>query len=147
VMDGERRPVPAFLRASVDPEPPIEPVVSVAAAPEGPTTRSPLGRVVGARSGDKGGNANVGVWTRTDEGYAWLEHFLTAQRFRELVPEAADLVIDRHELPNLRALNFVVHGWLGRGVAASTRLDPQAKGFGEYLRAKCVEIPDVLLEG
>jgi hypothetical protein len=111
----------------------------------GPTSRVPLGRIAGARSGDKGGNANVGVWTRTDDAYAWLAGYLTVDRFRALIVEAADLEVERHELPNLRALNFVVRGWLGRGVAASTRLDPQAKGFGEYLRAKHVDVPTALL--
>ncbi len=116
--------------------------------PDGPTTRAPLGRVVGARSGDKGGDANIGVWTRTDEAYAWLRGFLTVERARELLgPEAADLGIEVHELPNLRALNVVVHGILGDGVASSTRPDPQAKGLGEYLRSRVVEIPEALLAG
>jgi hypothetical protein len=59
--------------------------------------------------------------------------------------ETEGLDVERHELPNLRALNFVVVGLLGRGVAASTRTDPQAKGLGEYLRAKHVDIPELLL--
>jgi hypothetical protein len=84
---------------------------------------------------------------RSDAAYTWLDGYLTVDRFRSLVPEAADLEIERHDLPNLRSLNFVVHGWLGRGVAACTRLDTQAKGFGEYLRAKVVDVPDVLLTG
>lgn len=107
-----------------------------------PTTRIALGRVFGARSGDKGGNANVGVWARSDDAYIWLHRFLTAERLRELMPaETEGLAVARYELPNLRALNFVIVGLLGRGVAASTRSDPQAKGLGEYLRAKVVEIP------
>jgi hypothetical protein len=115
-------------------------------APDGPTTRAPLGRVVGARSGDKGGDANVGLWARSDEGYAWLREFLTVERARELIgPEAAELAIDIHELPNLRALNVVVHGILGDGVASSTRPDPQAKGLGEYLRSRMVDVPEALL--
>jgi len=108
--------------------------------------RVPLGAVCGARSGDKGGNANVGVWTRTDAEYAWLRGFLTADKARELLgPEAADLPIDVWPLPNLRALNVVVHGILGAGVASSTRPDPQAKGLGEYLRSRLVEVPEELL--
>ena len=95
----------------------------------------------GARSGDKGGNANVGLWTRTDDAFAWLHAYLTVDRFRELVPEAAALDIDRYELPNLRALNFVVNGLLGDGVASSVRFDPQAKGLGEYLRSRVVDLP------
>ncbi|MEZ0072501.1 acyclic terpene utilization AtuA family protein [Planotetraspora sp. GP83] len=101
----------------------------------------PLGTVAGARSGDKGGNANVGVWVRTAEQYAWLAAFLTADRLRELLPETGDLVIERFPLPNLLALNFVVHGLLGRGVAASPLLDAQAKALGERLRAVPVPIP------
>jgi hypothetical protein len=116
-------------------------------AQRGSTVRAPLGLVVGARSGDKGGNANLGVWARTDEAYAWLERYLTVDRVRELLPEAAPLEVERHELPNLRALNFVLVGLLGEGVASSTRMDAQAKGLGEYLRAKHVDIPAELLDG
>ena len=105
----------------------------------------PLGAVCGARSGDKGGNANVGLWTRHDDAYRWLRTTLTVDRFRELVPEAAELTVHRHELPLLRALNFVVEGILGDGVASSVRFDPQAKGLGEYVRSRYVEIPERLL--
>ncbi len=120
------------------------PAVARVTPPSGETVRAPLGLIAGARSGDKGGNANLGVWVRTEEEFAWLEQLLTVERFTELVPEAG--AVDRHVLPNLRALNFVVHGLLGEGVAASTRLDPQAKSLGEYLRAKHVDIPRSLLE-
>jgi Acyclic terpene utilisation family protein AtuA len=114
--------------------------------PPGDTVRVPLGRVCGARSGDKGGNANVGLWTRDDAAYLWLCRYLTVDRLRELIgPEAADLEIERFELPNLRAVNVVVHGLLGAGVASSTRPDPQAKGLGEYLRSRGVDIPETLL--
>jgi hypothetical protein len=112
---------------------------------EGPTERVPLGAVCGARSGDKGGNANVGLWTRTDDAYEWLRAYLTVERLRELVPEAAALTIERYELPNLRALNFVVKGLLGEGVASSVRYDPQAKGLGEFVRARLVDVPIGLL--
>ncbi|WP_436318487.1 acyclic terpene utilization AtuA family protein [Streptomyces caniferus] len=112
--------------------------------PAGPARRGPLGRVVGARSGDKGGSANVGVWARTDQAWRWLAHELTVERFRQLLPETADLPVDRHVLPNLRALNFVVDGLLGEGVAAQARFDPQAKAVGEWLRARHMDIPEVL---
>jgi hypothetical protein len=111
----------------------------------GPTERRPIGAVLGARSGDKGGNANLGVFARTDAAHAWMAHFLTTDRLRELLPETADLPIDRHELANLRSLNFVVHGLLQEGVAASTRLDAQAKSLGEWLRARIVDVPVALL--
>ncbi|MFI6902619.1 acyclic terpene utilization AtuA family protein [Nonomuraea sp. NPDC050394] len=107
----------------------------------GATVRAPLGRVAGARSGDKGGNANLGVWVRSADRYGWLAAYLTADRLRELLPRLAGYRLDRYELPNLNAVNFVVHGLLGRGVAASPRLDPQAKALGEELRAQLADIP------
>jgi Acyclic terpene utilisation family protein AtuA len=144
--DGERRVIADPVAAA----PPVRGErrpgdVSHARAPE-PLARVPLGRVCGARSGDKGGDANVGLWTRDDECYAWMCGHLTVDRVRELLgPEATDLQIERFELPNLRAVNFVVHGLLGDGVASSTRPDPQAKGLGEYLRSRLVEVPERLL--
>lgn len=110
-----------------------------------PTRDVPLGTLCGARSGDKGGNANVGLWVRTPAQYAWLLGYLTAERVHAMMPEAGDLVIDRYEFPNLLAMNFVIRGLLGDGVAASLRSDPQAKSLGEFLRAKVVPIPVALL--
>ncbi len=112
---------------------------------EEPTAVLALGRVMGARSGDKGGNANVGVWARTDDAYDWLRHFLSVEKVRELLPETAGLVVDRYELANLRAMNFVIRGILGEGVAASTRPDAQAKSLGEFLRSRAVPVPVTLL--
>lgn len=114
--------------------------------PPGPTRRAPLGLVAGARSGDKGGDANVGVWARTDDAWRWLAHELTVERFRELIPEVTELTVGRHVLPNLRALNFVVGGILGAGVASQARFDPQGKGLGEWLRSRHVDLPAELLE-
>ncbi|GAA4878641.1 DUF1446 domain-containing protein [Kitasatospora terrestris] len=113
--------------------------------PESATRRGPLGAVAGARSGDKGGDANLGVWVRTDEAWRWLAHTLTTDLLRRLLPETADLDIERHLLPNLRAVNFTVAGLLGEGVAAQARFDPQAKALGEWLRSRHLDIPEVLL--
>ncbi|GAA3239078.1 DUF1446 domain-containing protein [Pseudonocardia petroleophila] len=144
--DGEQRVIadpPTAPAAAGAAEPAAEPP-----APAGPTRRAPLGAVLGARSGDKGGNANVGLWARDDAGYAWARAHLTVERLRGLLgPEASDLRIERFELPNIRALNVVVHGLLGEGVASSTRPDAQAKGLGEYLRSRLVDVPDSLLTG
>lgn len=127
----------------------LEPLPEQPALPEplppGPTRSAPLGRVVGARSGDKGGDANIGVWARTDDAWRWLAHRLTVDEIRRLLPETEGLAVTRHVLPRLRALNFVVEGILGEGVAAQARFDPQAKGLGEWLRARHLDIPDVLL--
>ena len=133
---------------SVEPDRPVavEPTPGPdIAAPGGPTRKAPIGRVVGTRSGDKGGNANLGVFTRSDEAWAWMREFLTVERLRELLPEAADLPIDHHLFPAIRSMNFLIHGLLQEGVAASTRQDGQAKSLGEWLRARHVEIPVALL--
>lgn len=113
--------------------------------PAGPTRRVPLGLIAGARSGDKGGSANVGVWVRTDEQWRWLAHTLTIEALRELLPETAELPVTRHLLPNLRAVNFVIDDILGLGVAYQARFDPQAKGLGEWLRSRHLDIPEQLL--
>jgi hypothetical protein len=113
--------------------------------PHGATRRVPLGTIALARSGDKGGNANIGIWVRTEEQWRWLVHALTVDELRTLLPETAKLTVTRHVLPNLRALNFIVEGLLGEGVAYQARFDPQAKGLGEWLRARYVDIPVELL--
>ena len=114
---------------------------------KGSTRWVPLGEVLGARSGDKGGSANIGVWARDgDEGiWQWMCQELTVERLGELLPEVAELAVERWELANLRALNFLVEGILGEGVASQYRFDPQAKALGEWLRGRHVEIPEELL--
>lgn len=121
------------------------PEPEVAAPDAGPTVRAPLGLIAGARSGDKGGSANIGVWVRSDAAYRWLVNTLTVDTLRTLLPEAAELPVTRHVLPNLRALNFVIDGILGEGVAYQARFDPQAKGLGEWLRSRHLDIPKDLL--
>ncbi|WP_082680896.1 acyclic terpene utilization AtuA family protein [Mycolicibacterium novocastrense] len=137
--DGSRVEIPpAGDTLELAPVPP-------AALPEplafGETRRAPLGLIAGARSGDKGGSANIGVWVRTDPQWRWLSHMLTIDKLRELLPETADLPVSRHLLPNLRAVNFVIEGILGEGVAYQARFDPQAKGLAEWLRSRSVDIP------
>ncbi len=128
----------------------LEPV----AAPLVPTTslssnadvvRAPLGRIMGARSGDKGGTANIGVWTRSEAAFLWLVHTLDVERLKALLPETSAFPIERHVLPRLWAMNFVVEGLLGEGVSSSPRFDPQGKALGEWLRARHVDIPRSLL--
>jgi len=110
-----------------------------------PTRRVPLGQIARARSGDKGGTANVGLWTTTEEAAGWLAATLTPEKVRELLPEAAALPVTVHPFPNLRAMNVVIDGLLGRGVAASTRFDPQGKAVGEWLRGRVLDVPEALL--
>ncbi|MGC5334448.1 acyclic terpene utilization AtuA family protein [Micromonospora sp. DT62] len=167
---GERVPIPPPVRTAGPPDEPGSPAgppdgpapdatATVGDRPAGPapvagpapadrpTRRAPLGELVGARSGDKGGDANLGVWARTDATWSWLRGWLTTARLRELLPETAPLAVERYELPNLRAVNFVVRGLLGQGVAASTRFDPQAKALGELLRSRLVDLPAELTPG
>jgi len=132
-------------RITIPPSPttpaPMTPIVPAAAPTAAPRPIEPghmLGERFAARSGDKGGNANVGVWARDDADYTWLAQWLTSERLSTLLPEATGLEIRRYELPNLRALNFVIVGYLGEGVASTTAFDAQAKGLGEYLRSRRV---------
>lgn len=111
----------------------------------GATRRVPLGTVAGARSGDKGGNANIGVWVRNDRAWEWLHSYLDVAELKRLLPETAELFVTRHVLANLRAINFVVEGILGEGVASNVRFDPQAKALGEWLRSRHVDVPEELL--
>ncbi|WP_327671196.1 MULTISPECIES: acyclic terpene utilization AtuA family protein [unclassified Streptomyces] len=162
--DGERRPIPVHV-SETRPLAPVDDPALPEPLPAGPTRRVPLGLIAGARSGDKGGDANVGVWVETDAAWQWLVHTLTVDRFRELLPETAlrsrgsapdpagsrpsagldGLTVTRHPLPNLRALNFTVEALLGEGVAAQHRFDPQAKGLAEWLRSRHLDIPEALL--
>ncbi|MFC9663059.1 acyclic terpene utilization AtuA family protein [Nocardia sp. NPDC127606] len=124
-------------------EPVSEPELP-APLPPTETGRVPLGTIALARSGDKGGDANIGVWVRTDDQWRWLVHTLTVEKLRELLPETADLTVTRHVLPNLRAVNFIISGLLGKGVAYQARFDPQAKGLGEWLRSRHLDMPTEL---
>ncbi|MFF0266171.1 acyclic terpene utilization AtuA family protein [Kribbella sp. NPDC004536] len=146
--DGTRKVVaPATETLRLEPVDDIEepmPLLQLSSGP--PRTREvPLGRIAGARSGDKGGDANVGVWVRDDKSWRWLAHTLTVQLFKELLPETQPLTVTRYLLPNLFAVNFVVEGLLGEGVAAQARFDSQAKALGEWLRSRYVDVPEVLL--
>ncbi|HTW16041.1 MAG TPA: acyclic terpene utilization AtuA family protein [Nocardioides sp.] len=115
------------------------------------TRRVPLGTFVHARSGDKGGDANLGLWVKNDGSplraarVQWLAKLMSPRKVRELLPEAAGLDVDVYVLPNLGGVNVVIRGLLGQGVAASTRFDPQAKGLGEWIRSRMVHIQEDLL--
>ncbi len=142
--------LPDGTRVAVPPPPHTAPVAQPAPVDHlpgrggRPTRRAPLGEVAGARSGDKGGDATLGVWARSDAAYGWLRRWLTVAELKHLLPETAGLPVERHELPRVRAVSFVVRGLLGAGVAASTRFDPQAKALGELLRSRVVDIPEDL---
>ena len=138
-------PASAASAASAAPGPGTEPA---SARPPGTTPEDvevPLWVLVGARSGDKGGDANVGIWADGEETAAWLQRCFSTEAFRAALPEAGPYEVDRYPLPNLWAVNFVVHGILGWGVASNLRLDTQAKGLGELLRSRSVVVPSSLV--
>jgi hypothetical protein len=141
--DGTRTEIAAAVETKV--LEPVGPFALPEPLPFGPTRRVALGQIAGARSGDKGGSANVGIWVRTGDQWRWLAHALTVDLLKQLLPEAAELPVTRHLLPELRAVNFVIDGILGQGVAYQARFDPQAKGLGEWLRSRYVDIPEGLL--
>ncbi len=141
--DGARVAIPHTSRTLALAEVEAPPLPT--SLPPGPVRRVPLGRLAAARSGDKGGTANIGLWVRTDEAWRWLAHTLTPERLRELLPEVQPFPIQRHLFPKLRGMNFVIDGLLGEGVSSSTRFDPQGKALGEWLRSRHVDIPEALL--
>lgn len=112
----------------------------------GATRSLPLGTLACARSGDKGGNSNVGIWVGNDKAWPWLRAMLSSERIRELVPEWADTSIVRHEFPQLREVHFVLGGLLGMGGSSNLRADQVGKAVGEYILAKHVDIPVELID-
>ncbi|KPI14717.1 protein of unknown function DUF1446 [Actinobacteria bacterium OV450] len=143
--DPGAQPAPSGAAPAQAPASAQAPAQAPPQAPAGPTRRVPLGALVGARSGDKGGDANIGVWVERDDAWDWLHTTLTVDTLKALLPETAGLPVTRHALPNLRALNFTVPGILGAGVASAHRFDPQAKALGEWLRARHIDVPAHLL--
>jgi hypothetical protein len=142
LADGQRIAVPA---------PKTEPFSGQPAAPpsgtvpdEGRDTRRvPLGEVAYARTGDKGGNASLGVWTPADraDAYPWLAGYLTAGRLRELLGLSSDVAIERYEMPLLHGVSFVLRGYFGTSGSANLDLDQVGKSLGEFLRARHVDAP------
>ncbi len=119
--------------------------VTLDKAPTGNEVPIPFGKLFGARSGDKGGCANCGVWAKTDAAYSFLFEYLSVAQLKKLLPDLAEYDIERYEIPNLKALNFYIHDILKDGVSSNNRIDGQAKTLCEYLRAKTIEVPKVLI--
>ncbi|KAM5341672.1 hypothetical protein ACJ41O_014703 [Fusarium nematophilum] len=112
----------------------------------GPTTRGPLGWVVGGRSGDKASDANVGFYVRHDDEWDWLRSVLTVDKIHQLL-EGSDKgkKIERFEIPGIRAVHFLVRDHLDRGFNSTSEYDTLGKNICEYLRAKHVELPNKFL--
>ncbi len=145
VVIGEKEFIIECVQSGQPYPAPVPLMVDLPAAPGGKTVRIPFGRLFATRSGDKGGNANLGVWAKTPMAFAFLREFLTTEKLRDLLKDLKDYDIERCELSNLLAVNFYIRGILGEGAASSFRLDPQAKTLGEYLRARIVEVPESLM--
>lgn len=145
VVNGNEFQIESIKAAAGDTPLPKSLEVKLPEAPKGKMVKIPLGRVYATRSGDKGGNANLGIWAKTPEAFSYLREFLTTKKLKELLPDMAGYEIDRYEFMNLLALNFYIHGVLGEGAAASVRMDPLAKSLGEYLRAKTIDIPESIV--
>ena len=120
--------------------------VTIELAPQGEMDEISFGRLFGARSGDKGGCANIGVWAKTDLAFSFLYNFLSVEKIKELMPDLNNFSIDRYELPNINSLNFYIHGILEDGVSSNNRMDGQAKSLGEYLRSKTISVPKIIIE-
>lgn len=120
--------------------------VTIEPAPQGEIDEISFGRLFGARSGDKGGCANIGVWAKTDLAFSFLYNFLSVEKIKELMPDLNKFSIDRYELPNINSLNFYIHGILEDGVSSNNRMDGQAKSLGEYLRSKTISVPKIIIE-
>ncbi len=127
----------------------VSPPAEVSVATPAPSTDelvvASLGDIVHTRSGDKGGDANLGVWVRDPKAWEWLKATLTVDELRRLLPETGELVVVRYELPNLGAVNFLIRGLLGTGATSSLRLDAQAKALGEWLRSRSTKVPRSLV--
>ena len=158
VAPSPRAPLPAQPAQPAQPTQPAEtpqatgfqgaePALASPSPPTGPIalTEVPLWVLVGGRSGDKGGDANLGLWADTEGVARWLQLAFDVAQLKALLPEVAAFGVSRYPLPNLRAVNFVVHGLLGWGVASNLRLDSQAKGLAELLRARSVRVPAELI--
>ena len=139
-VDGQEIVVKAFAQGESFDAIPLQ-TRSIPSVPHGETISTSFGKLFATRSGDKGGNANLGIWAKTPEAFAFLRDYLSVEHLKKLLKDLADFEIERYELPNLLALNFYIKGLLGDGVAASLRSDPQAKTLGEYLRAKVIDVP------
>ena len=129
--DGSSQVIPHSQSAETDPSP-RRAGPRAAATTAGPTDRRPLGTICGARSGDKGGNANIGVWTWDDQAYAWLVAFLDSDRLQRLIPESAGLevfdmrFIDEEGMRHTMETSPYYAAWVSTSAATPASRDERA---------------------
>ena len=109
------------------------------------TARVRLLEIAHARSGDKGDSSNVGIFVFTEEAYELLRRELTPGRVKDHFAGIVRGDVDRYELPNLRALNFILHDSLGGGGSESIRNDAQGKTHAQALLLMEIEVPEEIL--
>jgi len=159
----ELKPGPPSICAPVPRRESYEPTNPVPLEHFGQTLSTELGQIAYARSGDKGGNVNIGIFPRSfatysssspieineSEAWDWLRSFLTISQFQRLMGEDWKewYHVERVEFSNMHAVHFVVYGALSRGVSSSPLLDCLGKGFADYIRAKRIEVPAKFLLG
>ena len=107
--------------------------------------RVPLSRIAHARSGDKGDASNVGLIANSAELYEVIQREVTADRVKEHFKALVLGPVDRYEVPNLNALNFILNDSLGGGGTASLKTDAQGKTHGQGLLQMEIEVPEDLL--
>ena len=112
----------------------------------GPTRRAPLGEIIYTRSGDKGGDASLGVWCRSPEALPWVTAYLTGARVHRLMGLADTVSVDAFPLPNIHGQLYILRGYFGRSGTGNIGLDQIGKGLGEFLRSCIVDIPVSLLK-
>ncbi len=121
-----------------------ETIVAYAPDDSAPVT-VPLMRLCLGRSGDKGDTSNVGVLARSPEIFSWLIQYLSADMVKSHFKEICHGPVERHPLPNLRAVNFLLHNSLGGGGTSSLIFDAQGKTYSQYLLSMEVTVPSSLV--
>jgi hypothetical protein len=121
------------------------PAIGAPFLPSERTVRVRLLKLCLARSGDKGDTANIGVIARSEAVYDWVLENLTAAFVKRHFADVCDGEVERHDLPNLLAVNFLLHRSLGGGGTSSLLLDAQGKTYAQYLLAAEVEVPEGLI--
>ena len=115
-------------------------------SPSNNTVHVQLGKLCLARSGDKGDTANIGVIARSPDIYLWMLGVLTPEFIKEHFATICKGEVERFEVPNLLALNFLLHQSLGGGGTLSLLVDAQGKTYSQYLLSREVEVDEALYE-
>lgn len=145
VFVGGSAPIIVALVPLTEPVAPMERSQPSRPAPTGELLPIELGDVIYARSGDKGANANLGVWARSDIAWTWIEANLTEARLGELLGLHGGVSVERYDLPNIKGLIFVLRDYFGVSGSGNVGLDQIGKALGEFLRARTVLAPAALL--